>query len=200
MSKLRLLLVGSLVSSSTLFAISCGDDGGTDAAAEAPLPSDLEQTSNISTCGGFNGAGQGLTLEGALTVDPVAYCDAEVLYWEYDATTKSLELLDSRMELNCCGLHSMTVTEVEDVLVVTERDAPEGDGEGVRCGCMCIFDFGVTVTGIEEEQRALKVVLDVTDGQDGPRTVHEGTINLADGSGQIVINDQVSMWCGDPTQ
>jgi hypothetical protein len=60
----------------------------------------------------------------------------------------------------------------------------------------------VTLTGIEGGQRAIQLVLDVVElpewpQSDGPTTAYEGTINLADGAGQIVLDDQPSFWCGE---
>ncbi|MBW2524309.1 MAG: hypothetical protein JRI23_09050 [Deltaproteobacteria bacterium] len=141
----------------------------------------------VSDCGGFaqpNGAG-----------DPPAYCDAEVLHWTYDATTQTLELIDTRVELNCCGDHSMSIVKLGDAYVVTELDAPEGGG--ARCNCSCVFDFGISAEGIAEETISLELRRHVTDQGDST-VVFEGTLDLTAGAGWELLDDMPAMFCGEP--
>lgn len=156
--------------------------------------SPLAQDDRVSECGGFEPVGQ------ALTADEAAYCDAEVLRWRYDSSFEKLVLTNTRVPLNCCGEHSMTVHQEGETYVVTERDAPEQIGllpvEGARCGCMCVFDYEVTVRGVPEGTIEVKLVRDVTDDEGGPETVWQGTIDLGQGQGGIVVDESdAEPWC-----
>jgi hypothetical protein len=146
------------------------------------------QVDDNSDCGGF------AELRDALYDAGPAYCDAQVLHWAYDAAAGKLSLADTRVLLNCCGDHSMTIAEQDGLYVVTERDAPEF--EDARCACMCVFDFTLEATGVPEAVIPLQIILDVTDSQDGPRVTFEGELDLTQGSGSIVIDDtDADMWC-----
>ena len=135
------------------------------------------------------------------TPDPVTYCDAERLLWAYDAETGSLGLTDARMLLNCCGEHSVEVTLDNGTYVVAERDAPQiVDGTEARCGCMCVFDFGVSVEGIPSGVLPIRVTLDVTDSAEGVKVVYEGSLDLAAGSGTVTLDAaNVEPWCSGAT-
>jgi len=149
---------------------------------------DLVQQSEISECGGFAQAMD--------SGDGAAYCDAEMLHWSYDAATEKLSLTNTRVELNCCGDHSMVIEQYHNVYTVTETDAPEmiGVGEGARCGCTCVFDFAVTAEGVAERLIQLQLDRHVTDS--GPlETVVDVTIDLSQGSGSVVVDDTESFWC-----
>ncbi len=150
---------------------------------ETVLPSETF----MSDCGGFLEATDGAG-------DPPAYCDAEVLHWTYDSTTGSLELLDTRIELNCCGDHDMSISLVGDVYVVTETDAPESAGG--RCFCTCVFDFGLAAQNVPEQTINLRLIRHVTDEGDSS-VVFDGTIDLTQGSGWEIIDDTPAMFCGE---
>ncbi|MFO0592354.1 MAG: hypothetical protein U0441_32715 [Polyangiaceae bacterium] len=156
--------------------------------------STLTQKSLVSECGGF-----AKTKVDPPTPDASTYCDAEQLLWVYDAATQSLGLTDARMVLNCCGEHSITVA-VDDAgkYVVSERDAPEDvGGSTARCNCMCVFDFGVSVEPVPAGSIDVRVVLDVTDSGEAEKVVYEGSIDLSQGSGAIVIDGtSADPWCG----
>jgi len=162
--------------------------GGALVGCAAPAPE-----AHISACGGFSQQEQGLT------IDRTSYCDAEVLHWQYDAASEKLTLANTRVTLNCCGEHSLTVEQEGDISVVTERDAPEEigplPGMTARCDCMCVFDFEVAVGEVQAGTLALKLVRDVTDAEGGPTTAWQGEIDVAAGQGEVVIDASESMWC-----
>ena len=162
-------------------------------AAAALGCSPLAQEQKISACGGFS------QQEQSIVVDRATYCDAEVLHWQYDATSEKLTISNTRVTLNCCGEHSMTVSEEGDTYVVTERDAPEEigplPGMTARCGCMCVFDFDVTVSNVPAGTIQLELVRDVTDVESGPTTPWQGELDLGAGQGSIVIDSSASDWC-----
>jgi len=139
-------------------------------------------------CGGFEAQARTAAKADA------EYCDAEVLLWSYDSETATLSLADNRIFLNCCGDHSMVVTEEEGVYLVTETDAPEfGDA---RCGCMCVFDFSVEVQEVAMGVIDIKLVRDVTDSETGAEVIYEGSLDLADGSGSVIVDEtDVEPWC-----
>lgn len=154
-----------------------------------PMP--LESTSTISECGGFDGATDG---SGSGAAEPPPYCDAEVLHWSYDPTLGTLELLDARVELNCCGDHSMTLTQLDGSYIVTETDAPEG--EYGRCNCSCVFDFALSASDIPNTIIHLQLVRTVTD-EGAPYVAFEGLLDLREGSGWEIVDDEPAMFCGD---
>ena len=147
----------------------------------------LEQQHRISDCGGFAKANS------PLLVPEADYCAAEVLHWVYDAQAQTLKLGDARILLNCCGDHSMEIEVVNGVYVVTETDDP-GDLMA-RCPCMCVYDFTVEAQGVVEEVIDLRIVR-VTDRADPREIVFEGSLDLAQGSGSLVLDESdVSPWC-----
>jgi len=159
--------------------VACGGGDGGEPAYKDPL---------TSACGGLGNE--------ALALTSGDYCAAEVIDWAYDAETGELSLLHQRTTLNCCGQHSVSADWDGDTIVVTSIDSPEG--MGARCACMCVFDFGLTVTDVVAgaAPQALvwgEVVTD--DDQEEPRVVFDGTLDLSQGSGRIVISDAESMWC-----
>jgi hypothetical protein len=164
--------------STSVAAAACGGGGGPE----------IAQQQAVSECGGFEAQ--------LRTTADTGYCDAEVLLWSYDSETSTLSLADNRIFLNCCGEHSMVVTEEEGVYVVTETDAPEfGDA---RCGCMCVFDFTVEVYDIVDQAFDFELVRDVTDSESGPEVVYEGSLDLSEGSGSIVLDEtDIGDWCGE---
>ncbi len=151
------------------------------------------QSGTVSECGGFEGLGNTYALTNQ---DATDYCDAEVILWTYDSAAKSLTLSNERIELNCCGDHSINVEQIDEAtFTVTEEDAPEfGDA---RCGCMCVFDFTVTADEVVEGVISLEVTREVTDDENPYTEVYTGDIDLSAGEGRIVVDDNPTMWCGD---
>jgi hypothetical protein len=156
----------------------------------------LVQEDRVSACGGFDSAANSQ----ALTADEASYCDAEILRWRYEGALDKLTLTNTRVLLNCCGEHSMTVHQEGDTYIVTERDAPEQigplPGSGARCGCMCVFDYELAVQGVAGDSIALRLVREVTDSDAGVETVWEGELDLSEGQGGIVLDEtDVEPWC-----
>ncbi|MDY0000027.1 MAG: hypothetical protein RBU30_01890 [Polyangia bacterium] len=146
---------------------------------EDPEGTALTQQSAISECGGFADPGNGLPVQ-----DPTTYCDAELLHWAYGSG--SLALANTRISLNCCGEHGMSVELVDGVYVVHERDEP-GPG-GYRCRCMCAFDYTLEANGIPEGVISMRLEREVTDSGAGTELIWEGELDLAEGSGTITID------------
>ena len=174
MKRLALLSIG-LVAALGLLACDAGSEG------------DMVQHSEaISDCGGFYDA-QATTFK-----DSLDYCAARRLHWAYDETTGELRLADKRVLLNCCGDHSIDVHLENGVYVVTERDQP---GFG-RCGCMCVFDYTAAIQGVPNEAIHLRIEMRVPDWDEVSGQVFEGTLDLTQGSGVVVIDDTPEdMWC-----
>ena len=149
----------------------------------------LPQESGVSECGGFGGEAHFAITEEAGDDDDIAlgYCDAEVLHWTYTESISELAIQNDRVMLNCCGNHSIEITEDgAGAYTITETDAPEGL-DGARCGCMCNFDFALSSGEIPSGEIELTLVLNVTDDSSGPQTKWTGTIDLADVYGDIVV-------------
>lgn len=142
----------------------------------------------VSDCGGFAEAP-------TPTYSDHEYCDAELLRWSYDPASRQLELFDSRAVLNCCGDREVTVEQTDSGLIVTETDAPEA-GAG-RCDCLCVFDFSITVDGVAPGALPVQIERVVTDG--GTERLFDGTLDLTEGAGEAVLDEQsAEPWC-DPT-
>jgi len=182
MKKLAYAL-GTLAATSLLMAACTTTTGD----PNDPASSEIAQSSTVSECGGFpQPTGSGAN----------GYCDAEVLGWSYDVETSALKLVDSRIELNCCGVRSSRLDKRDDTYVLTQTDAPEVfDGQEARCGCSCVFDFALEAQDVPQGVIALEIVRDVTDDTGGPRTVFQGSIDLTGGSGQLQIDATPSEWC-----
>jgi hypothetical protein len=146
----------------------------------------------VSDCGGFNDWAATNFKDG-----PDEYCAAERLHWEYNAQSGVLSLADNRILLNCCGNHSIDVSLENGVYVVTEIDAPEyGDA---RCACMCVYDYTVDIKEVPAGVISLKIVREVTDWPDGSGVVFEGDLDLSQGSGVEIIDDEPeTTWCNPP--
>ena len=161
---------------------SVGDDDTTDPEwTGVGDPLELQEDES-SECGGFDGPGE--QADSART----DYCDHEVIAWTYDAEHGHLTLEDRRIYLNCCGIHSMTIGEVAPGhYAVEERDEPYPDGG--RCGCVCVFDFAVGAFGIPEQPILIQIHRFIPDWQECEGQVWWGTLDLAQGSGEIVVDD-----------
>ena len=189
--KLTKLIGGMAIVS--LVAVACTSKVDTDEQGQPnpdPQPDTIAQSSNVSDCGGFAGTADSGT-------DDLAYCDAEVLSWSYDAATQKLYLTDSRIELNCCGEHESVIELRGGVYVVTQTDAPElYDGQEARCNCSCVFDYSLTAEGIPERLMQIQIIRHVTD-QGGPQTIFEGSLDLSAGSGQEILDTSPAYMCMD---
>lgn len=160
---------------------------GDDPEQQEPEEVELEVTDEVSDCGGFPELRPPMPHDGPID----GYCDAERLLWSYDPETTVLDMTDARVELNCCGEHSMDVEIIDGVYVFTETDRPDSAG---RCDCMCIYDFALTASGVPNEVIDVRLERHVTDAGDA-FLVWEGTIDLATGEGEIIVSDEATMWC-----
>jgi hypothetical protein len=160
------------------------DDLPTDSAT---VPSDSVGTDIellLSECGGLTDEQRAPAIFEDFQNQPADYCDAEVLYWTYDAETETLQLLDSRIILNCCGEHDITVTrETDSSLLVTEID----NGDAGRCRCTCAFDYQVSVERVWNQPLLVRMVRDISD-EDGLIEVWQGTLSLDFGGGSVIID------------
>ncbi|MCK6592070.1 MAG: hypothetical protein HUU21_06955 [Polyangiaceae bacterium] len=194
-----------LMSTLTLALAACSDGGGSTGSAGtggaggsggAGGGSALTQFPAVSECGGFVKSGSPGAKIDPPAADPATYCDAERLLWAYDAASQSLGLSNTRVLLNCCGDHSITVVEEDGTYVINEKDAPEAAAGGARCNCMCVFDYTISVETIPSGIIPIRLVLDVTDSMMPPKVVYEGSLDLSKGSGEIVIDpNTVEPWC-----
>ena len=148
------------------------------------------QNSAVSDCGGFEAGNRG----------PVGYCDAEKLRWFHDGETGTLALMDARVMLNCCGEHSFDVyyDASRNVYEAWEIDAPENiGGSTARCNCACVFDFKTEVADVAATSIDVVLIRHVTD-QGTAQQIWSGTLDLAAGSGEVVLDDQpMDYGCGE---
>lgn len=124
------------------------------------------------------------------------YCAAERLKWSYDATTKVLNVQNTRAELNCCGERAIKAYKNPDgSYELLETDDKEENG---RCNCMCVFDFGVDLKDIEAgtiDVTLARHILD--DPNQNKETIWSGkiTIPAMNAEDSIDINTNASVWC-----
>jgi hypothetical protein len=183
---LRFMSVCVLLSAA-LFSLTCGESKTPDDSANS-----LDvKASAVSECGGFGASKMALTDEAAVVDD----CAGEMLKWSYDKETSTLLLLNTSVDLNCCGDHGFTTELTDDgVYLVTETDAPLGTSEGTyaRCNCECVFDFEISLENIPAEPIAVKLMRAVK-SMENPKvnesysTVWEGTLNLSESSSDNVV-------------
>ena len=143
----------------------------------------------VSQCGGFKSRKK--SSPAGTLITGIKYCDAELLWWYYDKVTGDLSLKNTRVLLNCCGEHGITAMHHKGVLEITETDAPMGGN--MRCGCTCVFDFGMVAAKVPPGITKVKLVRHVTEV--GPKTVYSGPINLLQGAG-IIVTDNKSAGLG----
>ncbi len=167
-----------------------GTDGTVDDAAETETTEPVFVTLNprASGCGGFD------VIEQAFDdrAGELPECTDETLDWEVDSQNGVIHFVNSGAWLNCCGEHSIEAYIQDGVYVIREEDSP--DGENGRCRCMCLFEFAVDVP-LVEGTIAVRLERYVTENGETPETTWSGDIDLAGGTGQIVIREDVG-WCG----
>lgn len=126
------------------------------------------------------------------------YCAAERLVWEYDSDASTVTIDHRRVEMNCCGDRSVQAFELEDgSYEIRETDNPSDNG---RCACKCVFDYGIDIPEVSGEID-LSVVREKSDADNSPIDVWSGSIDLSQGSGEVVVDDQApnaSTGCGVP--
>lgn len=176
---MRTLFACVLLAGATAAAAGCGNsrEQGT-----------IKQSFIISDCGGFGANG------GILLGDPAAYCDAEVLHWQYDRPGQALTMTDARIMLNCCGDRSMVMAQDGNAFLITEKDG------GTRCHCgECAFDFTLEASGIAGGVITLGILRDISDSGHAPQTVFEGSLDLSLSAGTVVLDESdASTWCHGP--
>ena len=141
--------------------------------------------SRVSECGGFNSEAKRTGSDIFFTRDDSTYCDAERLQWLYDENTQTLEVMNTRVLLNCCGEHEITAINDNNIIVIMENDQPV-NGKG-RCHCMCVYDFFIEISGVSPGIITLKLDMTV---DDTTLNKWEGKIDLGKGNGVIIIDDK----------
>jgi hypothetical protein len=163
-------------------------------------PGDLvEHTTAVSQCGGFQEAPlQTFEDRNFKDKDYDAYCAREMLYWKYNSATEVLSLANTRVLLNCCGDHHVTVEKNGDIYTVTEIDDPPGGHSGYRCGCLCVFDYLTEIPNVAPKDIHLHLALEVNnDGESAVGLQYDGVLPLSTKSaGEIVIDPHPEdVWC-----
>lgn len=158
----------------------------------APSPDvEVGWKASVSGCGGFPGEAE--TTRQAVGVGDDAITEAEVdcselLEWTYDQVSSTVTFLHRNADLNCCASLSIMVkvTEQSGTVELAETDDAEE-----HCKCMCTYDFRAEVPNV---QGTLNVTLtrwvSEWDGDTGPKTRWEGTIDLNAGSGTVVLEER----------
>lgn len=191
MKTLVLKYMATVAFTAVAFA-ACGGGGGGGGSTDVP-ENDLDVAPLLSECGGFVAGGTGAKIP---QPDPATYCEAERLLWNYDAANKTLGLTNSRIQLNCCGDHSVKVTRDGETVVFTEIDAPQASAGGTRCKCNCVFDYAADVSPIETGMTSLRIVRNVTDADPPTKIVWEGKLDLSTGMGEVVVStESAEPWC-----
>ena len=184
---LSILLIGLVT---LLFFAACESENSDDDDDDTADPG-IGKNPQLSDCGGFAAD------KSKADDDEMAECGDEMLNWSYDSGSGTVVFVHKDVFLNCCGNHSIAVyfNEDENVYEITETDSPEMyEGEAARCGCMCLFDFGVEVADLEESAINVKLSIDVTDDDQWSGVHWKGQIDLSETTGEILIEENVG-WC-----
>ncbi len=156
-------------------------EGPAEGEGEGPEDCELvDQTGGISACGGQPHAPGG------------DYCDAEVLEWSYDPATGTLTVVDKRAHLNCGGKRDIVIVLEGDVWVIRETDSP---GEEGRMRCMCMFDFDLEARCLPGGTMRVRLERIITDSDPAAEVLFDGEIDLGEGAGRIVLDDDPSPGC-----
>ncbi|MCU0664048.1 MAG: hypothetical protein MUC50_17185 [Myxococcota bacterium] len=167
-----------------LLTLALGGCGNFTAEPVGSAPNELSYKAAISDCGGF-GVEQYAPPPPDTDDDLTEYCAAERLVWSFDAETGELAFENTRISLNCCGVHSMDIALDQGVYVLTERDEPEN---GSRCSCMCVYDFHLAVEEMPAETIQVALERVVTDWPEASGLMWSGEIDLSTGSGVILVD------------
>ena len=189
-----------------VFFLSCSEDEDSDPALSWQSE-DISAAQEISGCGGFGARAEKLRADDEDTVEETPdedgedttadelldeMCGDERLAWTYDATAKTLTLTNLDISLNCCGEHAVGVVRDGDGLVLKEVDRPvQGDA---RCSCMCLFDFKAVVKDLDAATFPVTIRRFVTDSNQNEYTVWQGRLDLSQGEGEELIEENVG-WC-----
>jgi hypothetical protein len=63
---------------------------------------------------------------------------------------------------------------------------------------MCVFDFTTEVTPVATGSIPVRLIRNVTDSEEGPVTVWEGSFDLSLGNGSVTLDASETMWCNPP--
>lgn len=106
----------------------------------------------VSSCGGFNvslskGSSHLTTLIGDTIVK-------EYLNWNYDDSTRSLEILHTGCVFNCAAELSIEAIKKDDTITIIEKDHryDENRSGGTETGCSCVYDFRITIPVIANSE------------------------------------------------
>ena len=116
----------------------------------------------------------------------------DYLKWEYNKDTKVLSLLHLNASLNCCGVHSLSVSDNENnSYTITEKDEPEGAG---RCDCMCTYSFYTELQNIEKEIIKVNLKQNIEENSEISTILETTSIDLTQAEkGEVFIKEFYSM-------
>jgi hypothetical protein len=169
----------------------------------ASCSNDIAQNSKISECGGFNKIDN--FIKKAVCIDnshqkivklnPEEDKCKDYLKWEYNESSKILSLTHLNSYLNCCGEHSIYVSEDgNDSYTIIEDDEPKGLFSDARCGCMCSFSFYTEIHNVKKESINISLKVDVEEEAEIKTLLNNSVIDLTQSeSGKILIREFYSM-------
>ena len=169
-----LILKSLIVLSALILHFSCESDSPTENNNIFSVKS-----SQVSDCGGFPSESK--------STERSTEDEGEKLVWTYDKNSLILTVLNSSVNLNCCGERTIIAKKDENVIIISENDQP--DSVNGRYRCICLIDFYIEIEGISPGTIGLR--LDITIDAD-TYTQWAGTIDLNDVSGEENINK--SQW------
>ena len=140
--------------------------------------SDIGENVRVSECGGFEDR------ETVTFKEEEQKCD-QLIIWEYNEKEEVLSILNQDVRLNCCGQHDVSIEKNGASVVYTMIDNPNFG----RCDCTCSYDYSADIGNVSETKIDLSVFTDVAEN-DGPESVWEGTIDLSEESGTIVVKER----------
>lgn len=140
----------------------------------------ISQNHKTSGCGGFAYLKKTTAIPDS--IDTQDYCSGEKLRWTYNAQSGIIELLLTRILINC-GLHSLLkVTKNGEVFVLTVQ--VDEDPQRVA-DCMCYFDYSCELPNQNPGIVNIQINNQVYD------------LNLHEGHGVILLGTGIPWPCGD---
>jgi hypothetical protein len=150
--------------------------------------SNLAENTNVSGCGGFKDEVSVLGFKNEVEQEPK--CEQQII-WKFDEQTEVFSIINKNIPLNCCGEHDIIIKEKTEGYDFIMTDAPV---RGARCGCMCVFDYAADIKNISGNSINLSIYID-TEENKGKDLFWEGTIDLAEKSGIIIVSELSSYLC-----
>ena len=116
-------------------------------------------------------------------------CRDERFLWQYDEESETVHFLNKNAWLNCCGTRSISIF-LDKQTGDFEIEETDDSLNGVRCACMCFYDFEIDLIGSTIISDIIHVTLTrVIDGHE--YEMWNGDLVLSVGEGDELIEENL---------